>query len=202
MDIPHSTEVSDGMDQFLARVTALGIEVDEVDEPELASSSAASAAFGPEVIAIHGERFAKDPDGYSPETAARLSEAATGTAEDLMAATQWRSAARAIFGRTFATGIDGLIAPTVGGMAKVIGNEDMDLDGERVFHRTLLAPFNGPINQIGAPSIAAPIQGTGTPPVSVQLIGPLWGESRLLGIATTLETAGVLGTSPPPTSFE
>ncbi len=202
MSIPHSTDVSEGMDQFLARVTAIGIDVVEVDEPGLASSPAASAAFGPEIIAIHGERFAADPDGYSPETGTRLTEVATATADDLMAATQWRSGARAILGRTFMSDIDALIAPTVGGMRKVIGDEDMDLDGERVFHRTLLAPFNGPINQIGAPSIAAPIPATGTPPVSVQLIGPLWGESRLLGIAAALETAGVLGVTSPAVYFE
>jgi Asp-tRNA(Asn)/Glu-tRNA(Gln) amidotransferase A subunit family amidase len=186
------------MDRFLAKVAAIGADVVEVNEPGLASTPAVSAAFGPEVAVIHGERFAADPDGYSPETATRLTEAASGTAADLMAATQWRSAARAILGRTFTSGVDALIAPTVGGMRKVIGDEDMDLDGERVFHRTLLAPFNGPINQIGAPSIAAPIPGTGTPPVSAQLIGPLWGESRLLGIATALESAGILGTTPPP----
>ena len=92
-------------------------------------------------------------------------------------------------------GIDVLVAPTVGGMHKIIGEENMDLDGESVFHRDLLSRFPAPMNQIGAPAIAAPIPGTGTPPVSVQLIGPLWGESRLLGIAAALETAEAIGRS-------
>jgi Asp-tRNA(Asn)/Glu-tRNA(Gln) amidotransferase A subunit family amidase len=202
MSPPHTTEVSNGMDRFLSDAAALGIDIVEIDEPGLAATTSVAAAFGPEVTAVHGERLASDPDGYSPETAARLTNAASATAEDLISALQWKSAARAIFGRSFASGIDALIAPTVGGMRKVIGDDNMDLDGESVFHRTLLSTFSGPINQIGAPAIAAPIAGTGTPPVSVQLIGPLWGESRLLGITTTLETAGVLGVSSPPIYFE
>lgn len=202
MNPPHTTDVSDGMDQFLSEAAALGIDIVEIDEPGLTRTDSVAAAFGAEVIAVHGERLASDPDRYGPETAARLTSAASATVEDVITAMQWQSAARAILGRSFASGIDALIAPTVGGMHKVIGDQDMDLDGESVFHRTLLATFTAPINQIGAPAIAAPIPGTGTPPISVQLIGPLWGESRLLAIASTLETASVLGTSPPPTFFE
>ncbi len=189
---PHSSQVQRGIDEFLARTTALGVDIVEVDEPDLTEDPSAAAAYGPEVMAIHGERFAADPDSYGPRTRARISDAARGDASDLLAAMEWRSRARAILGRLFSGGLDALIAPTVGGMRKVIGDEDMDLDGERVFHRELLATFTAPINQIGAPSIAAPIPGTGTPPVSVQLIGPLWGESSLLATATALETGGVI----------
>ena len=202
MNPPHTAEVAVGMDQFLSNAATLGIDIVEIDEPGLATNASVSSAFGPEVTAVHGERLASDPDGYSPETAARLATAASATVQDLMTAMRWKSAAQAILGRNFASGIDALIAPTVGGMRKVIGDEDMDLDGESVFHRTLLSTFSGPINQIGAPAIAAPIPGTGTPPVSIQLIGPRWGESRLLAIATTLETAGALAATPPPIYFE
>lgn len=200
-DPPHTTQIAKSVDRFLSKAAALGIDVVEVDEPGLAANASAAAAFGPEVIAIHGERLAAQPEGYGPETATRLAMAATRTVEDVIAAMEWRSGGRAILGRTFGSGIDVLIAPTVGGMHKIIGEENMDLDGESVFHRDLLSRFPAPMNQIGAPAIAAPIPGTGTPPVSVQLVGPLWGESRLLGIAEALETAGVLAASPPPVFF-
>jgi len=202
MNPRHTREVSRGIDHFIDRAAALGIGIVEVDEPGLVAHAAAAAAYGPEVIAVHGERFSENPEGYGPLTRIRIAEASEGTVGDLMEAMRWRSGARAILGRRFDSGIDVLIAPTVGGMQKVIGTEDMDLDGKDVFHRTLLASFTAPINQIGAPSIAAPIPGTGTPPVSVQLIGPLWSESNLLGIAATLEAANVLGTTKPPTYFE
>jgi len=201
LDPRHTFEVTAGVDQFIASATALGIDVVMIDEPGLAEDPAAAAAYGPEVMAVHGERFAENPEGYGPHTRKRIADAANGTATDLMAAIQWRSSARAILGRLFGAGIDVLVAPTVGGMRKVIGNENMDLDGESVFHRSLLATFTTPINQIGAPSIAAPIPDTGTPPVSVQLIGPLWGESKLLAIATTLESANAVAVTSPPTFF-
>jgi aspartyl-tRNA(Asn)/glutamyl-tRNA(Gln) amidotransferase subunit A len=199
---PHTTQVAEGIDRFLTNATALGIDIVEVDEPGLIEGPSAAAAFGPEVMAVHGERFTATPEGYGPQTRIRIRDAAQGTAEDLMAAMAWRSAATATIARIFASGIDALIAPTVGGMRKMIGDQDMDLDGQSVFHRKLLASFTAPINQIGAPSIAAPVAGTGGPPVSVQLIGPRWGESILLGVAAALETADVLGVSPPPVFFE
>jgi len=198
---PHTSEVEEGIRMFLETVASHGAEVVEVDEPGLIEDPSATLAFGPEVIAVHGARLASNPDGYGPKTRVRINDARQGTVQDVLAAMAWRSAARAITARLFASGIDALIAPTVGGMRKTIGDEDMDLDGQRVFHRKLLASFTAPINQIGAPSIAAPVAGTGGPPVSVQLIGPMWGESRLLGVATTLETAGVLGVSRPPNFF-
>jgi Asp-tRNA(Asn)/Glu-tRNA(Gln) amidotransferase A subunit family amidase len=198
----HTKEVSKGIDTFIRAATALGIDVVEVNEPTLLEEDGAvRGAFGPEVMSVHGERFAESPEGYGPKTRVRMEEASHGTADDLLAAMQWRSAARATLGRIFEDDIDALIAPAVGGMRKVIGDENMDLDGESVFHRTLLASFTAPINQIGAPSIAAPILGTGTPPVSVQLIGPMWGESTLLSIAATLESTTILGTTPPPIFF-
>jgi Asp-tRNA(Asn)/Glu-tRNA(Gln) amidotransferase A subunit family amidase len=201
LDPPHTAQVARGLKQFLTSAAGLGIDVVAVDESGLANAASATAALGPEIMAIHGHRFRTSPEGYSPLMRARLTSASLGTAEDLVAAMAWRSGARAILGRLFDSGIDVLVAPTVGGMRKVIGDEEMDLDGERVLHRRLLATFTSPINQIGVPSIAAPILGSGGPPVSVQLIGPLWGESNLLATATALEDAGVLGASLPPNSF-
>jgi aspartyl-tRNA(Asn)/glutamyl-tRNA(Gln) amidotransferase subunit A len=197
----HTSEVEQGIGMFIDMAASHGVEIVEVDEPGLVEDPSATLAFGPEVIAVHGERLAANPDGYGPEIRVRIEEAKKGTVQDVLAAMAWRSAARAIVARLFVSGIDALIAPTVGGMRKVIGDQDMDLDGESVFHRKLLAAFTAPINQIGVPSIAAPVAGTGGPPVSVQLIGPRWGESGLLGVAAALETAGVLGVSQPPIFF-
>jgi Asp-tRNA(Asn)/Glu-tRNA(Gln) amidotransferase A subunit family amidase len=190
------------MSTFLEASARLGVEIVGIDESSLVEDQRAARAYGPEVTAVHGERLAESPEGYGPATRDRLRDASEGTAEDLMAAMRWRSQARATITRVFASGIDVLIAPTVGGMSKVIGDDAMDLDGERVFHRTLLASFTAPINQIGAPSIAVPILGTGKPPVSAQLIGPMWGESKLLAVAAALESADVIGTTRPPVFFE
>ncbi|MDK1019901.1 MAG: amidase [Actinomycetota bacterium] len=199
--LPHTREVAAGLDHFLHTAGNLGVDIVEVDEPHLTEDAAAARAFGPQVVAVHGERFSADPDAYGPDTRVRIADAYAGTVEDLMAAIRWRAQARAVIGRLFTSGIDVLIAPTVGGMRKVIGDEQMDLDGESVPHRTLLASFTAPINQIGAPSLAAPIPGTGTPPVSVQLIGPMWGEARLLATASALEACGVLASGEPEKYF-
>jgi Asp-tRNA(Asn)/Glu-tRNA(Gln) amidotransferase A subunit family amidase len=195
---PHTRLVGSGMTAFIDAVAALGVDVVGVDEPSLLPDPDAERAVGFEIMAVHGERFGETPEGYSPATRVRLENAARGAAEDVLAAMAWRSAAKATTARLVASGIDVLIAPTTGGMTKTIGEDEMDLDGTKVSHRKLLATFCAPINQIGVPSLAAPITGTGAPPVSVQLVGAMWGESRLLAIADALETANVFATERPP----
>ena len=198
---PQTGAVKVAVQKFLEHADSLGVDIVVVDEPALVVDESAAWADGPEVMAVHGERFDQNKDAYGPETRARIEDSKRGTVDDVLAAMRWRSQARAVVSRLTESGIDVLIAPTVGGMHKVIGQDDMDLDGEQVFHRTLLSAFTAPINQIGAPSIAAPITGTGTPPVSVQLIGARWNESTLLGIAMSLEAAGIISTQRPPNFF-
>lgn len=198
---PHTRAVASGMATFVEAVARLGVGIVDIDEPELQPDPSTEWAVGSEIMSVHSERFAESPEAYGPAISERLADAAGGTAEDVLAAAAWRSRARAIMARLNDSGVDVLLAPTVGGMTKVIGDDDMDLDGTNVTHRSLLAAFTAPINQIGVPSLVAPITGTGTPPVSVQLIGPMWGESRLLAIAGALETAGVFTADRPPNYF-
>jgi Asp-tRNA(Asn)/Glu-tRNA(Gln) amidotransferase A subunit family amidase len=195
---PHTRSVASGMDTFLKEASRLGVSIVDIDEPELQPDAGVERAVGAEILTVHGARFAESPEGYGPATRARLANAAGGSAEDVLAAVAWRTRAQATMARLSDSGVDVLIAPTVGGMAKMIGEHEMDLDGEKVPHRSLLATFTAPINHIGVPSLSAPITGTGAPGVSVQLIGPIWGESKLLAIAGALETAGVFTAERPP----
>jgi Asp-tRNA(Asn)/Glu-tRNA(Gln) amidotransferase A subunit family amidase len=86
-------------------------------------------------------------------------------------------------------------------MRKRIGDDMVDVDGTRRFHREVLAPFTAPINRIRVPALSAPVSGTGEPAVSIQLIGPMWSESSLLAIAGALEEARVLEAGVPPVTF-
>ncbi len=74
----------------------------------------------------------------------------------------------------------------------------IDIDGEAVFHRSVLAPCTWPVNRTGNPAPALPIPGSGVPPASMQLIGPSFGEARLLEIGLGLEAAGLIGVEEPP----
>ena len=198
---PIEQAVAEGLDTFAERCRDIGVAVEDVDAASLAPPAALGPAIGPEIVAVHGERYRAHPERYGRDVGLRIEQAADGTAEDVLEAERWGSAARATIARIAADGFDALVCPTVGALRKVIGEDDVDIDGTRVFHRKPLARFTAPINRIRTPAIALPVAGTPDQGVSVQLIGPMWSEADLLGIASSLEGAGVIEVCRPPISF-
>jgi aspartyl-tRNA(Asn)/glutamyl-tRNA(Gln) amidotransferase subunit A len=199
---PTSAKVRAGMDTFIAGAEAAGFEIREIDDPQLAPPRRLGVAAGPEILSIHRERFAEDPDGYGPLTRERLTHAADATVDDVIAANAWGALARNRIGAMNRSGIDLFVCPTVGGLRKVIGEPDMVIDGETHFHRSLLASFTSPINRMGVPALAAPVAGFDGPPPSVQLVAPMWHEHIILELGSILETAGVLRSGHPPYAWK
>ncbi len=198
---PHSRDVADGLEAFTRRCAEVGIDVERIDAPELQPPREVARAIGPEILDVHADRFARDPDRYGPDVAERIEKATEATVDDLLVALRWASAARASVERLTRAGYAALVAPTVGAMSKTIGRDEITIDGESVFHREALARFTSPINRIGLPAVALPVADTTTPGVSVQLIGSMWSEARLLGLALGLEREGVVATAEPPIFF-
>lgn len=194
---PTSVSVRSAFDSFLDALSAQGFDVVEVDEPTLAPNAASSAASGPEILEIHGERFAQHRDRYGPDTQIRLDECKKGTVNDVLKAQRWRASARNTIARLDRDGIGLLVSPTVGSLKKLIGVDDMDVDGAHHPHREVLAPFTAPINHIGIPALAAPIARESGVPASVQLVAPMWQENRILTIAARLEASGVFNSGIP-----
>ena len=95
---------------------------------------------------------------------------------------------RSRFSDAFET-VDFLVTPTVPMMRKEIGD---DMLGSH-HYRKVLSWFTALGNQTLSPSIAMPLAGTGSPPVSIQLMAPPNSELKLLGFGHTLESNGVVG---------
>jgi AtzE family amidohydrolase len=97
---------------------------------------------------------------------------------------------------------DVLIAPATPYVAPEIGQDMIEVDGQRIPVRPNLGVFTQPISCIGWPVIAAPIAEPatiGAPhglPIGVQLIAPPWREDALFRVAARLEQLGVC--APPP----
>ena len=174
-----------------------GALVVEIDEPALAVPRAVGKANGVEIAAVHRERWEADRSRYGSDVAARLEASFTVPGDDLVAALRWAAGAGHVLERRFAT-IDAIVTPTVGATRKPIGVDDIDVDGEPVFYRRLLAETTAPVNRLGLPALALPLPDRGViPPASLQLIGPAWGEARLLALGTALEAGGVARTGTP-----
>jgi len=198
MDLgPLSRDTRSSIDGFIAGCVAAGITVEVVDDPQLEPPSRLSHAVGPEILAVHGARFGDHRDRYGKDLIERLDLCSDGSALDVLDAHQWAAAARNGVERLSRDGIDLLVAPTVGHNRKTIGDDMMHADGASHRHRQYLASFTAPINRAGLPSLAAPIATGDGLPYSVQLIGPMWQEHRILAIARRLEAAGLLGTGRP-----
>jgi Asp-tRNA(Asn)/Glu-tRNA(Gln) amidotransferase A subunit family amidase len=90
--------------------------------------------------------------------------------------------------------IDVIVTPTVPATRKQIGKSTID----GVHYITVLSWFSSLVNHLGAPALTAPLRAPGTPPPSLQLIGPWWSERRLLALGETLEGIELFETPSPP----
>ncbi len=200
MEHPVDRVTRDAFRGALDRLASLGATVETVDEPILEITEAAANAAAAEVYRVHKERWESDPDSYGSDVASRIRRAQTIGIETAVDAMAWDAGVRHALDRVFGR-IDVLAMPTVGSTRKVIGEDDMDIDGDRIFHRAVIAQYTWPVNRSGNPALALPIESEGTPPSSLQLIGPRWGESSLLAIGLGLEEAGIVKVEEPPTYF-
>jgi Asp-tRNA(Asn)/Glu-tRNA(Gln) amidotransferase A subunit family amidase len=197
---PMDMVTRQAFDAALESIAGAGAIVERVDAPGLAVTEVAAAAVSVEIVEVHRDRWPDHADRYGREVADRLRAAATvpkGYAEEVKA---WDATVRVSLDELFGT-FDVLATPTVGSTRKVIGRPDIDLDGEAVFHRSVLSAYTWPVNRAGNPALAMPIAGAGTPPASLQLIGPPLAEPRLLGIGLGLEDAGLIRVERPPIYF-
>jgi Asp-tRNA(Asn)/Glu-tRNA(Gln) amidotransferase A subunit family amidase len=165
-----------------------GARVERIEIPELLPTLIPRATYA-EAGDVHRAWFAEDPTRYGDDVRERLAVDLAHTARDVVAGAAWqsalRSAARGWFGR-----VDVLVTPTVPVLRKEIGVDLVDVDGELEPYRPALSWFTTPVNQLGVPALALPI-GAGSPPPSLQVIGPWWAEARLLAIGLALEESGV-----------
>jgi AtzE family amidohydrolase len=99
--------------------------------------------------------------------------------------------------------VDVILAPATPYVAPKIGQDMIEVDGERIPVRPNLGVFTQPISCIGLPVIAAPIaeparinapEGL---PIGVQLIAAPWKEANLFRLAAQLEKLGVCAAPEP-----
>ena len=204
---PSSTETRHAIAGFLESASRAGFTVEVVSDETLSPPKRLANASGAEILGVHGARFSEHRGGYGADLQERLDQCADGTPEDMIEAVAWAVAAANTVDRLAGKGINLLIAPTVGGNHKAIGEDTMQIHttdihtSETFFHRQLLASFTAPINRIGLPSLAAPIAQESGLPFSVQLIAPKWHEHTILEAAKRLESSGIFASGVPPRAF-
>ena len=193
---PTSTAVRRSFERFCDQLGSAGARVEWVEAPGLKPDPALIAVVAGEAAGVHRAWF-NDPDRrYGPDLRERLRAAMAVTVAEYIEATRLRAAVRQAAGEAFRRH-DLLLTPAVGHARKRIGEDLIDIDGEPHFYREVLNGYSALVNLIGCPAIVLPVAVEETPPPSVQLLAPWWGEDVLLDTGLILEQAGLVETGLP-----
>jgi AtzE family amidohydrolase len=146
---------------------------------------------------LHLPNLRARPDDFDPATRDRLLAGALLPATWVQQAQRLRAAYRARVLELFCE-VDVILTPATPYVAPRIGQEMIEVDGERIPVRPNLGIYTQPISCIGLPALAVPIAdpaALGTPggmPIGVQLVAAPWQEASLFRVAGALERAGVI----------
>lgn len=190
MDTGFESRIASEFEKLLVTLGGLGATIEHVTIPETAPSGMGLASAYYEVAPIHRARYVADPESYGPEVRQRIHEALAVTEEDYAAALRWREEVRRGL-EACLVDYDAIVTPTAAAATKVIGEDTIELTTGPTFYRSPLSHFSALVNNAGLPALAVPVANSGTPPLSLQLIGTAWSETQLLAIGKGLESAGV-----------
>lgn len=170
---------------------ALGASA-EIDLPEVARARAAAFVItASEGGNLRLPELRTHYDEFEPHSRDRFVAGALTPASWYLQAQRVRSwfaaRVREVFGR-----FDLLVAPATPVPATPIGEEWLDLGGERLPLRASMGVFTQPISCVGLPVVTVPVAATGELPIGVQLIAAPWREDLCLRAAAYLEREGVV----------
>jgi aspartyl-tRNA(Asn)/glutamyl-tRNA(Gln) amidotransferase subunit A len=184
---PIDESVATTFDTVVESLTAMSHTVIPIEMPDLVPGSGLIDSIAGEITAVHAPyRAAGLP--YGEDVARRIDDCASTTPDRIDAGRKWQLMIRDRFAEAFRS-LDLLITPACAVTRKEIGNDTI---GDQ-HYRAVLSWFSALVNHTLHPAIALPLAGTGSPPVSLQAIGPLGSETSLLGFGRSLERAGIAG---------
>lgn len=188
---PMDERTATAFEELTHALRGLGHEVHPIQMPDVTPGPSIIFAIAEEVLSVHMGFRAKG-ESYGADIAARLDECEQVTTAEALSGREWQKMIRARFSDAFHT-VDFLITPTVPVQRKTIGTDTI---GDH-HYRPVLSYYTAVVNHALHPALALPIANSGSPPASVQVIGPLLSEAELIGMGHQLERAGLVAYRPP-----
>jgi aspartyl-tRNA(Asn)/glutamyl-tRNA(Gln) amidotransferase subunit A len=171
---------------------SLGARVDEVSLERPAESAEPSTNIAlAEATRYHESQgyFPARAGEYGEDVRQRLEMGGRIRAVDYLRAIAWKRELTQEFDAAFER-YDAIVAPASPIPAPRIGEKEVVIAGDAETVRSALVRVNRPANFTGHPAISIPCGFTREGlPAGLQLIGPRWGEARLLSIALAYEDA-------------
>ncbi|MEL7110750.1 MAG: AtzE family amidohydrolase [Pseudomonadota bacterium] len=146
---------------------------------------------------LHQSDLESNAMAYDPAVRDRLVAGVALLEEKTVTAEQVIERFNASLNAAFKT-YDLLIAPTTPTVAPLISDGFIEVDGKMVSARANLGLYTQPLSVAGIPILSVPLLRPGKLPLGVQLIAKRGHEDDLFDAARLLESAGVIGASPPP----
>lgn len=164
------------------------VEIADVDRARSAAFLMTAAEGGHR----HLPALRENAMGFDPAVRDRLIAGAALPVAAYLDAVAFRETFRAQVARLFEDW-DVLIAPAVPGVAPLIADPMIELDGEWVPARAHLGIYTQPLSFVGLPVVAAPAGMHEGLPLGIQLIAAPGKDRELMAFARDLEGRGLLG---------
>jgi aspartyl-tRNA(Asn)/glutamyl-tRNA(Gln) amidotransferase subunit A len=185
-------EVRGAIDAAAKCFKACGARIEEVSLPHLIESADAGTNIAlAEATRYHQsqEYFPARSAEYGDDVRRRLEQGRDVRATDYLRAFEAKRRMEEDFDEAFKR-VDTIIAPALPVAAPRLGDSDVTIGGEKETVRSALVRMNRPANVTGHPALSIPCGFTRDGlPIGLQMIGPRWGESRLLALALAYEDA-------------
>jgi aspartyl-tRNA(Asn)/glutamyl-tRNA(Gln) amidotransferase subunit A len=182
-------KIASKINEIAEQISKLGIEVIEIDIPELdLAYDACTSIMVSEAAAVHEKRMRYFAEKYDPQVIERIKPGffvpATTYIQSQRFRREWsQKVTEKIFSK-----VDAILAPTTPIAAPLRSEHSVILNGKEKQIRGLLISLTRLWNFYGGPSFSMPIGKTEKGlPYGAQLMGPILGDDKLLGIAYSLE---------------
>lgn len=187
-EMPVDADVREVWGVTLDALAADGAEVVEVDLPRLAGAHKENGVvIAAEAAAVHGESFRERGQLLPESTRARLADGVELLASRAARARRFGALLRSDLRRLFAD-VDVLCTPTLPCRVPVIATDPVTVEGVHEPVVSAMTRLTGPWNLAGIPagSVPAGVDRDGAP-VGVQVVGPWFGELRVLAVMAAVE---------------
>jgi Asp-tRNA(Asn)/Glu-tRNA(Gln) amidotransferase A subunit family amidase len=179
-----NAEVASAVNHALTGLASLGAELRDIERTDSTDRTLQSA----EAYAFHAEYVARTPELYQPETLRRIRTGENVSQDELMKCRRDLEGVRREIEATFLD-VEALVTPTTPIPAPTIGELKQNPDLLRP-RELLLLRNTRPANVWGLPAISIPCGFTAAGlPIGLQIIGPHWGEAKVLQLAQAYEQA-------------
>lgn len=189
----HFGDIDDAVEKALEEAGSvlkdLGASIDTVAFPEKEIVPKTRYILSrAELLSVHRQRFEENPEGYGKDLQKRLKNIEMVPADAYIGACYNRLVIRRAFDELLKR-IDALILPSAPCIAPLGADGTSTINGRTVDFGDVGVALRQPINVAGLPSLAVPVGFSQGLPLSMQIVGPAWGEAKVLRIGHAFEQA-------------